>query len=478
MSTDASGTGAFREGAPQLRQPRPTPPRPVWRYAVTIAVLMLMVAGIAWITQYLPNWRRQVDVEPPPEPKKLLEFPREVAFWGPAKSTDPTDAWKYVEAGDPGHYDFLFQNVTAEDVNLAFCRPSCDCASVKACVLSAAEWKHANEQQKARPGVAIEYSQNPDWRQLPPEPSATGKAAAKGEIVRVPVGGGGAIRIEWVTKDSPGHPLNLTPEIFYQGVDNPSRRGVQRVVIPGMIVAPIEYYPNRLDFGSLAPGRSVAKSFHVWSSTQKSLDLSMLQNPPDPLFVYTIKPALSKEAAAELQKSLPPHVNGVPIKVLCAYPVELTIHETKGERNLDQGAFYRKSQFVLNGKVDPNRQWWGPEVIGRVDGDIRIGGDDDKGRIKFRSFSAREGASREIFLSTDAKVKLDRIDAHVDQPSFVKVALSEVETQSGRTRWRLEVTIPPEQARPGRFDEPNAVVLRILPAGRQLRIPLEGFITK
>src|SRR4051812_40445838 len=86
----------------------------VLRYGLTLALLILIVGGIAWVIQYLPSrGSRTSAAKVDATDKRLLVFVRDVAQWGTKEDEEgKQNAPKYkdLEPGTKGHYDFLFKN--------------------------------------------------------------------------------------------------------------------------------------------------------------------------------------------------------------------------------------------------------------------------------------------------------------------------------------------------------------------------------
>jgi hypothetical protein len=483
MQPNEPAEAAFREGPPPVK-PKPALKSATLRYAAALVLLVLIVAGIAWVVQYLPGRGKKVP-PPPPTEDYLLGFPRPIADW--RQKIDPKakqkdfdkdnidpdmiEMIKFAEPGSDGHYDFLFKCDSKGEVDLVEVHASCDCASVKACLLPADELERLNNEQMSHPGVPLPYAKEPNWVAVPKD---TDKGT-KGEGLRIKPGEGGALRITWHTKDAPGSDLRLGVRVLIQPPHDREHRRFVDLLVPAKIVPPLLTTESRLVVGPLTSGKSAKASFYIWSATRNSLEPTIYADPPDPLFQFTIK-QLSKEDAAGLQRSL--QTKQIPARILCAYSVEVTVHENKDGKFLDQGVFYRKFPFAIEGKFDANAPLWGPEIVGKVIGNIQVGGEDDKGRIRFEPFSAREEAIKEVYLSTDPNMELATVERHPDQPSYLKIELTRGEKGSERASWNLKVTVPPGKASPGAFEERHAVVLRIGNTGQFLRIPLEANISK
>src|SRR6516162_3438505 len=112
----------------------------------TVVLVVLMVGFIAWVIQYLPSRGKNVSLPAPsPLAKKLLVFERPEALWRKkpavqkkdAGPDDMEDPFKYVENGTSGHYDFPFKNKSEQKIEILSFVTTCDCTSVKTCLLAA-----------------------------------------------------------------------------------------------------------------------------------------------------------------------------------------------------------------------------------------------------------------------------------------------------------------------------------------------------
>ena len=448
------------------------------RYGLTLGLLMLIVGGIAWMVQYLPSRGPQVSpnkVEA--TDKKLLTFVRDVAQWGTkAEDEDKQSSPKYkdLEPLTKGYYDFLFENDFGQAVVVDQYWSSCSCTSVKVGLLPPEEWERVHKVHRETPGEPLPYAKELEWLALTSSHAPGHEANKENQLVKA--GEKGVIRVEWSTRETVGQILDVRPTVMFYPVDNPTRKEGRRLIVPIMVTAVVQFEPARLHVGVLSADRPARAQFRVWSTTRDSLEVKPLLTFPDPLFAFAIKPLSAKECADfEAGKKLTSHVR-------CAYQVSVTVHESKDGKYLDQGSFYRKTVFALDGNpVNPDAPLYGPEIVGRVDGGILIGGAENPGKIVFPSFSAKNGASQEVQLASDAKVELQKFDNHPDQPRWIKVHLTREPKQSSssRTTWLLEVVVPPNAPGAASFDEPNAVVLKIAGTPERLvRIPIEGHISR
>jgi hypothetical protein len=340
---------------------------------------------------------------------------------------------------------------------------------VKACMLPASEWEAVVKQQGAKPGEPLTYANEPEWQDLPKVVSENPTKA----VIRLKPDETGMVRVSWVANKI-GPELRLKPKIIMRGEGDPAPYQLT-LEVPVVVRQPIQFDTDRVHVGVLTAGKSISKVFDAWSSTRSKLDLQLVST--DPLFVFDVKPLVDKDLEAKKDdlrtRKLSDHV-------LCAYQITVTVHESMAGKYLDQGSFYRKFAVALDGKEpDPNSPVYAPEIVGRTKGDIGIGGEDDRGRVRFAPFTRATGGTAEVQLSTGPNVDLKTYDGHPNQPSFIKVNLTRDEKQASATRvtWQLEVTVPPNTLAARTFDEPDAVVLSI-GRDRFVRIPIEGQISR
>ncbi len=451
-------------------------------YVLPIALFMAIIGGVAWVTQNLPRWRSaNARVNPAPrKPVKILEFTRAIAQWQNPAEPPPTTGEitesnytaKDVETGTAGHYDFFFKNISEGDVEIVHYASACDCASVQARTVPMAEWARLDARHRAKPSEVPEDEGTPTWTTLSKDPHSEKRVLVKANEA-------GIVRVNWAVRKGPGSSLQVMPAIFFRPTSDGGKTQAMRLVVPVVANSPITVDPPRVNIGELASGGSATADFRVWSSTRDKLDLKF--TPLDRFFDVRLKPFTAAECK-ELEATLtapsspddanPPPKSGV--RVRSGYYVTVTVHESKDGKQLDQGAFYRKLEVILDGIVA--RELNGPEIIGSVQGDIIVGGTLDRRRIGFKSFDAKTGASKTIDLSVNEKLKLEPF---THTPSWVEVDLRPTdETPSaGRRIWRLKVTVPPDTPAARSFDEPDAVVLRIVGTEQRfIRIPLDGSV--
>jgi hypothetical protein len=453
----------------------------VSRYVVTIVLLVLVIAGIAWVAQYLPSVSR---TKAPPEPprERLLAFTPEVAVWRTEKmirtkeETPPTDGAKEprgakdvgyfmeYETETTGHYDFIFKNISSGNVEVLWYTSACDCASVQICQVADDEFERISKYQKEQPGEPLPYAKEPTWKDLP-------KDTSKASTVTLKQGEAGVVRIGWAARKAPGLPLNVSPGVVFQPVGDSARRQGQVLIVPIMVRQAVHFHPARLHVGVLTSGTNVSATLRAWSATRDKLDLKLATVGDDPLFALTTTP-LSKEECADLEAELSKD-SKTPTRIRAGALVTVQVHEKLKDQQLEQGSFYRKLSVYLDNIVQ--QQIVGPEIVGRVEGDVLIGGVQDQGKIRFEPFEASEEATKVVQLSADEKLMLE---PYARQPGWLAVKLTrdEKNVSPGRRIWRLEVTVPANTPTVRSMVEPDAVTLRIAGTERYVRIPVEGHV--
>jgi hypothetical protein len=254
------------------------------------------------------------------------------------------------------------------------------------------------------------------------------------------------------------------------------------LTVPVTAVAPVRFQPSRINMGSLLAGATAKRDFYAWSGTRDHFDLELSAAAGDTLFDVETSPVrvggifarsdcpdlFTPETEKDKNKPRP--------RVRSVQRVTVTVHESKGGQYLDLGSFYRKLNVKLDGHPAPDVP--GPEIFGRVHGEISIGGADDQARIRLKTFSPRDGITKAVELSADARWKLE---TYKHEPAWIYVQLKRLDKQDDakRARWRLIVTVPENTPGVRPLEDPDAVTLRIVGTPeRFVRIPIEGQLSE
>ena len=447
------------------------------RVVLPLLLIVLIIGSFAWVAQYLKTQRK---FTPPPAGKPLLEFVHTTARWVSVEAPNPDSKtieskpvfdpnFKEFERETPGQYDFLFQNVAGSEVEIGLESISCDCGSVEVCVLPTAQWEQLKKFQKDQPGEPLSYDSKTTWHELSANP-------VKKKTLMLKPDDHGVVRVKWRARaKNLGQELNLRPTVWSHLVGGPPQRTRYELRVPGVVTAKVRFFPPRVNIGVLTPRSTKEAKFEAWSPTLEKLNLKLTGAKPDPFFDVKIV-TLSPKECEELESRL--HAELIRSRVKSAQRIIVTVHEEKDGKQMDQEEFLRRFPVFLDDSPVPldreDLQDPGPEIFGVVRGEVEVGGRDDKGRIRFKSFLSREGATKEIELACDPKTHLELKTWH---PETLEVELTRKETKSTlKGYWRLKVTVPPGTVS-GSFADTDGVTLRIRESSRLVRIPLEGNVS-
>src|SRR5688572_5612701 len=109
-----------------------------FQIAVLIAVVVGMVFGLTFLTQYTraPAERPAVTADPVVAAAPPLRVPEKVAVWDPANPEYSAE----FEKGGKGHYDFWVSNPNPKPITLFLLSKSCTCAEVQLGEVAPAAW--------------------------------------------------------------------------------------------------------------------------------------------------------------------------------------------------------------------------------------------------------------------------------------------------------------------------------------------------
>lgn len=448
------GAGLGKEAA--ASESRPAGKSNAGRIAVTIAALVLVIGGIAWVVQYLPGKQlaqKSNDDSGRKIRTELLRFPEVKAVWDPK---DEEYAFE-VERDSRGSYDFYFENNHAGEVRLGLESTSCDCSDVKAALLATSElksrWNDLESRRRQGDRGAVFSDKDLAWTVLD-----------KINGMTVPENGKGLVRVGWYARKAEGTRLRLNVKVWA----NPHGLAAERVwtnLETSTIVVPrVLFDRGKISLGTLSHGTVTGRAV-AFSATRGQMDLRAVND--DPLYSWKIVP-LDNKSLKGLEAAM--RKNGLNTRIRTASAVQLTIAEEKSGKILDQGPFQRRPVLTLDGE---SLQDGLPVFQGRVQGEIKIGGLDDSGKIQLNSFRAKEGVRQRLFLWTDRKVTL-AIDKR-DPPYLIVTVLEDSKEATEKERkWALEVVVPPGGP-PGPLTEDSAILLRTDTAPpRRIRIPIQG----
>ena len=421
---------------------------------VPLGALLALVGGIAYLAQNLPNYRGGPLKELPPQTNdplvnsELLFFTHLRARW----NNDP-NYFLEVEKGEAGSYWFPFEATSGKAVELGILAAKCDCVQLAVALLQPADWQRVVKGQANLPEPIQVTDLAADWQPLPID-------ARKG--VELAPGVKGLLRVSWKGRREPGEKLNLQLQAWKQPSGHPDQRVLFNLEVPAITVAPLQFFPPRINLGQLGPGDFAEGELFFWSPTRPNLNVEIpaQENGPLQISLERLTPPQVQSWRDQIKRQ-----SGKTSHIQCVYKVRLQVREA----DLNLGTFIKPLAIFLDGFP---LEGVPPVVEGTVKGDLEIGGPNDKSTLQFPSFRARDGASGSLVLWSDARVGLELSHQH---PKALKVILTRDDSGStpAKGKWLLEVVVPPNSFF-GPFTEDCAIWLRLGDGKRLVRIPLSG----
>lgn len=434
--------------APPLREKKKSS-----RIVIAVVLFILVIGGIAWVVQQLPNYRKPDQLPIPVT--EIIRFREGMAVWDGA---DPSYMLE-VENGSEGSYDYFFENVSDGPATVGVESVSCDCSQVMVTVLSPSlrsQWEGFDAQRRKIDHGAAFSSPELKWTLLD---------AKKPQGLAVPQGSAGLVRVGWKTRKTEGTRLRLTVRIWSEPEGKVLQRQWHALETGTVVTAPVMFVAHKVTVGTLASGAVANADVVGWSSTRKKLAIKTSAG--DPLWQWELK-ELSEKSRSALEAKL--RSDGINTRVQSAVKLLLTMYENKDGKQLEQGPFQRRPPLWLDDQaLDNNLPWF----VGRVKGEVEIGALEDQGKILLRTFKAQQGIRHRLPLRADAKLGLE-VQSSI--PSFLEVKLHEnpKESTAGKRSWVLEVAVPPGSP-PGTFTDESAILLRTKTTPpRVIRIPVLG----
>ncbi len=418
------------------------------RIVLPLTLFVTVIGIVAWIKI---NSRTIGPDNPGPGTKSAtLHFPKNQADWGNPKDLDYRAEF---ERGGKGHYDFPFDNPADEPMELGLMYSNCDCSNVQGVVVpDQATQDKPPQDLKWEKMKFVEKTKIPvNWLTVPPR--------AKG-----------LVRVGWdLSRKAEGEGLQVKVELLARPKGGKTTKVDLNTQI--LVVPPVQFVHSRIDVGELGFREKSQVSFDCWSATRAALNLTVTND--DPLFHWQLTP-LSAKQCQDLQDHLKNKIRNTRVK--SAYRIDLTVHEQKGKRQLDQGSFHRFPLLLLDGEPLETK---GTMIQGRVTGDFEIKGtvrtgSITQGQIRFGTFAGNQGTQATVTLRGDKTLGLTLLKAKV-KPQFLKVQLVETkEVIRNKKTWHLEVEVPKDCPN-GQFPADSVIILRTQTTPpRHIRIPVLG----
>jgi hypothetical protein len=457
--------GSFlgQRAAPAAVEPPPAARRSTWTKVVfPVALFVLLVAGIAWVTQYLPSWRENTS-GPTPTPKEApLRFVPVVT----KGDVQVKDYLPEAERGAPGERSFFSINSGAGNTELGLLFKSCTCARLEFCQLTSEE--RATYEKSVGPGPLQAVWEGPvpaapRWQELP---------LSDTQGIMVPPSSAGLLRLSWKNKPNPEPTMRLKADLWMKP-EGGSARDRETLHLEAVIalVEPVRLYPERRDLGVLVPGGKATAQFLYWSSTRDRLEVAA-NGKVDPCVTWEARPLTAAECnRLAVDENSPLRKAGYLTRVRSACRVSVTLFEERNGTELEMGSVFRPVPLSVKAGGEAVEAS-SPIVQARVRSEIKVLGTDEQGQVNLHSFRAADGTTQKVALVTEPKTKLAMAGG---LPGFLEVKLGQKEATDSETTWELEVTVLPGRVL-GRLED-TAVLLTASAPGRpprRIRIPILG----
>jgi hypothetical protein len=444
----------------------------VTQIVLVIVVVVGLVAGITFIAQYQPS-RVSRGPEPPPPPPGTevdLFFPRLSPEWDPPATSE-------FELRSPGWCDFWFKNKTGKTVLVSDVTKSCKCQSVQICHFTGDQqprylrWAAGSATSEIGimtsgltgllPQMEFDRGAGADLRGAK---VAWHDFQSGTDQVKIPPEASGIVRALWDGKRSKLGPERLTVTFYTQAQEeSPTPRNQVQLEVPLVFVPPLRSIPATAEVGDIGLSEEKTAEFLVWSSTRAGFHLTANEKNNAPCFSCSVRPLNDEERSGLVEKS-----KGEPVR--CGYAVQVRVRERQSdEQQMDLGPFTRRIILHPDGDIGEDSV----AVSGTVRGEVIVGSEEERGRVDFRSFRVRTGASMSILVRGQVPgLNLRQEDLRVEPESlnYLKVRLE----PAGKDRWKLQVEVP-RDGPPGKLPEHSAVMLKIPTSPpRYIRVPIAG----
>jgi hypothetical protein len=513
-------TEAVPAQTPGPAAPDPTPPvrrtKVVTQILLPLGILVVGVAGITFVAQYLPGWRKA--------PKKqdsfkgeLLNFAEKKTNWDPLYRLDNPDRPEYVQEFEPetdGHYSFWFSNEQPGAVELGLQHKTCNCSRVDVCLLSpedaqraqaVKDWRQQLRAAAALPGPAGHggllqlvgqalggpqgsgdyLGGNWNWQELDVEKS-------KEHPVVIAPGSSGLVRLSWSGKKRRNARLRLGVTLWAQPEGNRKARKQVPLEATVAFVPMVQFDRDRIvvkpeDWDDA--GEAVVE-FTCWSPTRTSFPLRAWDSDSDPCVEVAKPEPLTGGECRQLEKDQP----GPPSHVLSGYRVRVILHQSRRvggvTRDMERGQFERWVSL----RSDKGTAQAQVRIRGFIrESDVVVGDEKDMGVIRLGSFKAARGKSPvRVPVITAPGVRLDRKNVQVVfqgkthtlrftgkevlQAGSLEIALTEVPGAADGQGWQMKVGVPP--GKPASWPDDCAIILHTKKGGgktaRRIRIPVRA----
>jgi hypothetical protein len=474
--------------APAVGQPAAAPPGPAaksWlRVAVPVGLFMVLVAGIAWVTQFLPDWRARKEGPPPAPVKPIRLLDSNTAQWDtyeipPPKKESGRDSIpkKRFHLGEfehesEGHYVYAFESALDTDLAIGLQSKSCRCSRLEVCLITGEELTAFTERVEEGKKLIMAGKQPKQSAQELEPPAQRWKTLELNDTdgIHIPPHRPGLIRLTWKgnTKDEDGMVLHARLWL------KPAQGKVEelKLDVPIALVPPVRVYPPKEHVSFQSSGQFAQREFFFWSATRDDLDVQPVGE-PDPCVKVEVR-KVRPEKLKKLEMTLLGQ-GDIVTRPRSACQVVVTVYEERNGKQLDMGAVVRAVPVRVTAGGEEIKDPPTPIITGRVRGVVTVDGADDLGRIDLKDFDVTDDTIAKVHLVADAAVDLaDRTPAQ----KHLTATLGKKQVADGEATWELEVRVPRKTFPRARELPPGtAVILEATAPGRPrrlLRIPVIG----
>ncbi|MFL5244713.1 MAG: hypothetical protein ACJ8FY_21635 [Gemmataceae bacterium] len=468
---------------------------------LVIAAVIALIFGVTFASQFLGK-KASKTKSPDIIGSKILYFPiTSSRQWlhpqaSGQGSEEPSIVGTEIEVGEPGAYDFWFQNTNDVPIEVSLKSKTCKCTEVDICLAGKGDEEWNDKATKAvlascvptgamiSVGSALFTSEGLD-RLMDSRPPRQWKKLGGGEAdsYTVPPQSVGMVRMQWHQKQAATQMLKAE---IYMKPQNGAGSSLD-LSVPAIFVDPVHIFPTDIPLGTISVGSAVSEGTLIcWSSTRTQFTIRPAAN-DDPFFVCGEPTAMSDRDRCLLEQEKKTRIASayrIPLSVREQAEVEETINgkRQKSIVQMDLGPFKRAVGLVADIQATP--------IYFSVQGDVKdpdITVDQNSqdrihDRVTFGSFPAADGARTSATIGAPARYQLaiDKL------PSFLKadIALDEQESSQARKSWKLRLEVLPGTVS-GIFPDPNSAELRDTAiylkmqgsTSRGIRIPVHGNAT-
>lgn len=430
---------------------------------ITVTILVLMVAGITFVTQVL-SVKKEADATKPPDtpPERGLVLPK----------TQSETIYSEM-APTSGFCDYYWVNPMNNSLDVGLEMKSCKCTGVEIRNLNPLE-RETYLRSTPAGAVAQTFGAAPLSlgclttgaalrNQLQPILGPSGDWVSlmdKDPKLTVPPEGTGLLRLRYEGKTE--GPQRLKAVIWSEPVGRFLSRTYTPVELPMLYVKPLIVQPPDADIKELSSGGHRSIGFICFSATRMDYSLKARPEHDDPCVEAKCEPITPEEAAKYLEES------GDKIPLLGCYLVKVTVHENRNGRQLDFGPFRRR--IILSSDAIADQAVL--VVKGSVASDLRVVGEKHN-QVSLETFDADKGVEKAVPIESDRPGLKLQLETHA--PEVLQVDLGKPEpTPSGGQQWKLVVKVPANRLH-GLLPVDSEIVLKTQDTPpRRFRIPVVG----